>query len=154
MIVMDWPEFRFTGLNGASGTCSLKLYLNERGRKIAVASALIMKDGSYACDGVSITNAIEKIAQKVFNQLGFTFDDFVEYYPERGPNLHRRLKDPMFMECFALVSFEWSVPEPDSYAREVTFAAPHWEFVTRSEVETLIGQPHIVDYLSEPVDSN
>jgi hypothetical protein len=124
--IADVPNFCYKGSNRADGVCRLRLYeVSER--RIAIASELIAPDGSYANDGISVTNAIAQIATEIVRQFG-PLDVLVEHYPPRGQF------EPS-EETFDFVEqLRW---QPQLKAFTDT---PHWRPGNKRQVEALIRE--------------
>ena len=117
----------------SQGWCNLRVY-QHTGKTVVVASEVIKSDGSYANDGMSIINAIEVVIGCVLDSQ-LKFDVLIEHLPPRG--LNRMTGEFDWGEDFSQVEFQL---KRGSFAeRRVDDVGFH--FLTRTEVETLIGEP-------------
>ena len=125
--IADVAKFCYRGANGADGVCRLRLY-DVAGRRIAIASELIAPDGSYANDGISVTNAIAQIATAIVRQFG-DLDVLVEHYPARGDKRDSQEETYDFVE-----GLRW-------IAQQKAFTdTPHWRPGKKGQVEALIRE--------------
>lgn len=127
------PRFAFDGWNKKNaGWCDVRVWQDEKGELLAIAQEVINSDGSYACEGLSVTNGIEFIAAKLEKELGRPVTILIEYYPDRGYDL-KRIREtglrPQYQESFSMVAF-----------KAPGFREPEWCHITRTEVEALIGE--------------
>lgn len=155
MIIYHNPRFRFKGGNGFHGTCDVKLYEREDGQRTVVVSELVQPDGSYANRGVSVTNGIEYVLARFYNETGQQWDQAIEFTPRRGVNQrHGRDVDSLFVEDFSVLHFKRVDRDSRwSQAGQVDFKVDGdthpWKHLSRTEAEAIIGEPHQYEYVDE-----
>lgn len=140
------PRFTVPSLNGFNCVCDLKVCQNDKDEIVVIASEIITKDGDYT-DCVSVTNACEDIATAV-KAMGYNFAHWVEHYPPRLPKLRGMFTEK---EEWSLVEFSGHDHQRIGGVRYRDYQNPDWHFVTREEIETLLGQTIAIP---EPIPAN
>lgn len=122
-------RFEYRGFHGCKSACRLRVY--ETPGKVPVALVTELTDNP----GTSITNMAEYLATLIWKMLERPADGLVwiEHYEDRARVGGRTtLKNE-----FDRVTFE---PRSDASGILTGFGEPHWQRISREEVETLLGQ--------------
>lgn len=121
--------FEYPNLGWGMTTCHLQVYHHSGEPLVAIATELPTNDGT------SITNAIERIADGIRQQLRVAHEDLIliEHQLPRSTYRDGRRDCP---EEFSRVRFD---------IRGGQFRRPRWTYMPRADLEQLIGQPFAVN---------
>lgn len=117
----------YEGYSGCASKCRIRIYQDPERRPPRVVIATEVPDN----EGTSVTNMAEHLVAEWTRdeQGGEPIETmWVEHYPEERSGSGRRV----FEETFAVVSLR--------RGRRGELTNPEWKYITRAEVERLIGE--------------
>lgn len=130
MTLTNDERFEYRGFHNCPSVCRLRVY--EEDGKAPVALVTELEDNV----GTSVTNMAEHLASAVWKMLerpalGLVW---IEHYEDRAHIGGR----PTLKEHFDHVTFE---PRSDAFGILTGFGEPHWQRISKTDVETLLDQP-------------
>ena len=134
-------DFTYTGLNDRPATTHLRIYVDPDNLQDPVVVATELHDNP----GASITNTIEKLAAALLLDLqeyGYNHFTLIEHYPHKGPVPEYLKHNPgarVDYESFSIVAMR--LTENRNREGRRMFSKPEWNYISREQVEELIGQP-------------
>ncbi len=116
----------YGGYFGCASQCRIRVYHAPERPPVVIATELPENQGT------SVTNMAERLATEWARdeETGEAAEIvWIEHYPEERNRFGRRV----FEETFALVTFQCG--------QLGEFTNPEWQYITRAEVERMIGEP-------------
>lgn len=150
-------DYTYIGMNGRPTKTHLRIYVDPTRLQDAVVVATELRDTA----GGSITNTAEMLATALLPQMqewGYGRFTLIEHYPHQGPVPDHLKSAPERFHLNYETFSEVGMTLTDNRDREGRrmFTAPTWRYISRDDVEAMIGQPFPVlrDYPRKALSSS